>query len=384
MPAISFSDRVKRATPSFGPASASAAAPIVAGVLVAALFQFAVGPSIGPYYAKVLTDVGIAIVLAVSLNLVNGFTGQFSIGHAGFMAVGGYTAGAIVYYGHHLLWGSVAPQGGFFGPTTALYVAGLVVGGVVAAVAGFLVGLPSLRLRGDYLAIVTLGFGEIVRVLLQRSGDVISDTKVIEAAATRIVPGPEGEPTIFTLMSSLGGALGFTGLPFITNLFWVWVAVVAVLLVSFRLKRSDQGRALLSIREDEIAAEAMGIPTTKFKVRAFVYAAFFAGIAGGLFAMEVGTTLNPRELGFQKSFEILIMVVLGGMGSVSGTTLAAILLTVLPELLREFSAYRMVAYALTLIIMMLVRPQGLFGVREIWESPALRRWFGSQRDQRKG
>ena len=381
--ALSFDDRVRRATPPAGPAALGAVAPILLGIAVATLFQFLVGPSLGPYYAKVLTDVGIAIVLAVSLNLVNGFTGQFSIGHAGFMAVGGYTAGSIVYYGHHLLFGTLAHQGGFFGPTTLLYVAALLVGGLTAAVAGLVVGLPSLRLRGDYLAIVTLGFGEIVRVLIQRSGDVISDTAVVRDSASRLVAGPGGEPSAFGLFTSVGGALGFTGLPFLTNLFWVWITVAAVLLVSFRLKRSDQGRALLSIREDEIASESMGIPTTRFKVRAFVYAAFFAGIAGGLFAHEIGTTLNPRELGFQRSFEIVIMVVLGGMGSVSGTTLAAILLTVLPELLREFSQYRMVAYALTLIVMMLVRPQGLFGLREIWEAPALRRWFGSRRGQRE-
>ncbi|MEQ1503365.1 MAG: branched-chain amino acid ABC transporter permease [Myxococcota bacterium] len=363
----SFDARARALAPSWAQAAATIAGPIVASIAFAAALQFGIGPMIGPFYAKILTDVGIAIVLAVSLNLVNGFTGQFSIGHAGFMAVGGYTAGAITYYGHQLIWGSLQHQGGLFGWSTLLFVCALIGGGLVASVAGVVVGLPSLRLRGDYLAIVTLGFGEIVRVLLQRSDDVLVDAATIHQSSWT------------TLVTSLGGSLGFTGLPFLTNLFWVWIAACAVLLVSFRLKRSDQGRALLSIREDEVAAEAMGIPTTRFKVQAFVYAAFFAGIAGGLFAHEVGTTLNPRELGFQKSFEIVIMVVLGGMGSVSGTTLAAVLLTVLPEALREFSEYRMIAFALTLIVMMLVRPQGLFGVREIWEAPALRRWFGSRK-----
>ena len=363
----SFDERALALRPPVGRALVGALGPIAAGFALAALLQFVVGPAVGPFYAKVMTDAGIAVVLAVSLNLVNGYTGQFSIGHAGFMAVGGYTAGAITFYSHQLLWGSVAQQGGFFGATTTIYVMALITGGCTAALCGVLVGLPSLRLRGDYLAIVTLGFGEILRVLLQRSGDVIFDPEAIA----------EADP--FTLATSLGGALGFTGIPFITNLFWVWLAVAIVLLVSYRLKRSDQGRALLSIREDEVAAEAMGIPTTRFKVQAFVYAAFFAGIAGGLFAHEVGTTLNPNELGFQKSFEIVIMVVLGGMGSVSGTTLAAIALTVLPEALREFSEYRMIAYALLLIIVMLWRPQGLMGVREVWELPLLRRWFGGQR-----
>src|SRR5262249_32858887 len=141
-----------------------------------------------------------------------------------------------------------------------------------------------------------------------------------------------------------------------------------------RLKESSYGRAFLSIRENEIAAEAMGVNTTRFKVRAFAIAAFFAGIAGGLFAHEVGTSLNPRELGFQKSFEVVIMVVLGGMGSVSGATLAAIVLTLLPEALRQFSEYRMIVYSLLLIIMMIVRPQGLFGIREIWDFGIFKRW----------
>jgi branched-chain amino acid transport system permease protein len=361
---VSFSERAAALRPSLPQALLGGLGPIAGAVAFAAVLQFVVGPAVGPFYGKVLTDVGIAVVLAVSLNLVNGFTGQFSIGHAGFMAVGGYTAGAITYYGHHLLWGSLAQQGGFFGPTTWLYVVALIVGGCTAALCGLVVGLPSLRLKGDYLAIVTLGFGEILRVALQRSSDVVSDPAVIQ------------ETPIPTLATSLGGALGFTGLPFITNLFWVWLAAAAVVLVSFRLKQSDQGRVLLSIREDEVAAEAMGVPTTRFKVQAFVYAAFFAGIAGGLFAHEVGITLNPRELGFQKSFEIVIMVVLGGMGSVSGAAIAAIGLTVLPEMLRTFSEYRMVAYALLLVIVMLVRPQGLMGLREIWELPIFRRWVG--------
>ncbi|MCB9685687.1 MAG: branched-chain amino acid ABC transporter permease [Alphaproteobacteria bacterium] len=350
-----------------GKAAVSALLPPAVVIGLAALLHFVIGPAIGYFYAKVLTDVGIAVVMAVSLNLVNGYTGQFSIGHAAFMTVGGYAAGSVVYYGHYLIWGSLQQQGGFLGPSTLLYVVALLVGGLAAALAGFVVGLPSLRLRGDYLAIVTLGFGEIVRVLVTRTNDVLFDADEIAAASP------------VTLLTSVGGSLGFTGLPFLTNLFWVWVAAGAVILFSYRLKRSDQGRALLSIREDEIAAEAMGIPTTRFKVQAFVYAAFFAGIAGGLFAHEVGTTLNPQELGFQKSFEVVIMVVLGGMGSVTGTTIAAAALVILPEALRSFSDYRMIAYALTLILVMLLRPQGLMGLREVWEIPAVRKLLRSGR-----
>jgi branched-chain amino acid transport system permease protein len=313
------------------------------------------------YYAKVSTDIGINVILAVSLNLVNGFTGQFSIGHAGFMAVGGYTAVALSYYGSFALWGNHDVHGGFLGVGEWLMVAGCLCGGLVAAGVGYIVGLPSLRLRGDYLAIVTLGFGEIVRVIIQQTQPVMRDASEIAAVSP------------LALVTHVGGALGFTGIPKYTNLFWVFAFATITLVVAYRIKYSSAGRAFLSIREDEIAAEAMGVPVAKYKVRAFVLAALFAGIAGGLFAHESGTALNPREFAFQKSFDIVIMVVLGGMGSISGAALAAALLTILPEALREFADYRMIVYALSLIVMMIVRPQGLFGVREVWEIGPFRR-----------
>jgi len=313
------------------------------------------------YYAKVSTDIGINVILAVSLNLVNGFTGQFSIGHAGFMAVGGYTAVALSYYGSFALWGNHDVHGGFLGVGEWLMVAGCVCGGLVAAGVGYIVGLPSLRLRGDYLAIVTLGFGEIVRVIIQQTQPVMRDASEIAAVSP------------LALVTHVGGALGFTGIPKYTNLFWVFAFATITLVVAYRIKYSSAGRAFLSIREDEIAAEAMGVPVAKYKVRAFVLAALFAGIAGGLFAHESGTALNPREFAFQKSFDIVIMVVLGGMGSISGAALAAALLTILPEALREFADYRMIVYALSLIVMMIVRPQGLFGVRDVWEIGPFRR-----------
>jgi branched-chain amino acid transport system permease protein len=298
-----------------------------------------------------------------------------------------------------------------------LFLAATLVGGLVAAVCGYLVGLPSLRLRGDYLAIVTLGFGEIVRVLIQsQTTDSLYD-------AAEIAQTPWWE-----LPKYLGGPVGFTGLPFYTSLFWVWLFAILTLVVAFRLKESSFGRAFLAIREDEIAAEAMGVRTTKYKIRAFVLAAFFAGIAGALYAHTTGIQLNAGELGFQKSFDIIIMVVLGGMGSISGAAIAAAILSILPEALRNpppitnpilgtvlvlsavlvllfserraraliglvvaagayegirrlavangivLADYRMILYALALILMMIIRPKGLFGVREIWNAWHIRPW----------
>lgn len=334
-------------------------APPAVAVLVALLLGRVIGPALGPFYAKVLMDVGIAVVLAASLNIVNGFAGQFSIGHGGFMAVGGYTGGWITYYLGTLWLGAPGPHDGLAG--NALFVAATLAGGMTAAAAGFVVGLPSLRLRGDYLALVTLGFGEIVRVLITQTDDILFDAA--EIAATPVVD----------LVPKVGGALGFTGLPFYTSLTWTTLWATLLLVLAARLKRSSHGLAMLAVREDEIAASAMGIDTTRTKVLAFVLAAFFAGVAGVLFAHEIGTTLNPRELGFQKSFEVVIMVVLGGMGSLTGSVLAAVGLTVLPELLREFAQYRMIVYALLLVIVMIVRPKGLLGVSELWDFAPFRR-----------
>jgi branched-chain amino acid transport system permease protein len=391
-------------------ALARSGVPVLIGVALSAAVFLGVQPLMKVFHVKILTDIGINVVLAVSLTLVNGFTGQFSLGHAAFMALGGYVAVGLTYYGSFLLWGGAGVQGGFLGPGEWLFVLGCLAGGLVAAGFGWVVGLPSLRLRGDYLAIVTLGFGEIVRILIQQTGQVKYTPESVAAASP------------LELATSLGGSLGFTGIPKYTNLFWVGIAVTAVLLVGYRLKASSHGRAYVSIREDEIAAEAMGVPVARYKVQAFVLAAFFAGIAGALFAHEVGTALNPIELGFQKSIEIVIMVVLGGMGSISGAAFAAVLLTVLPEWLRQpthvwplgavlvvgvllgsggrnrrgavllgsltiaaevarsvalargvnLADFRMILYAASLILMMILRPQGLLGLREVWETAPFR------------
>ena len=287
---------------------------------------------LNPYHFQILMLIGINIVLAVSLNLVNGFTGQFSIGHAGFMAVGAYGSAVFTL---RVGQGFAASLGSLPDPIAngaALLVA-LVVGGLLSAAAGWLVGLPSLRLRGDYLAIVTLGFGEIIRVMILN-------------------------------IDAVGGARGLPGIPQWSTFFWVFLAVVVVIMLSHNLAASTHGRALFAIRDDEVAAEALGVDTTRYKVLAFVISAFFAGVAGGLFAHFL-SYLNPATFQFTKSIEVIAMVVLGGMGSVSGSVLAAILLTLLPEALRTAGALRMVIYSLMLIVLMITRPQGLLGNREL-------------------
>ncbi len=417
-----FHARANALRPPFALSLLRSAWPLFACLALAIVLQLVIRPMMPVFAAKMLVDIGTSIILAVSLTMVNGFTGQFSIGHAAFMAVGAYVGATIVYYGSFRLFGNANMHGGLlsgmidsrnplplFSWADLLFLCSLLAGGLAAAACGYVVGLPSLRLKGDYLAIVTLGFGEIVRVLIQsQTTEVLSNPQTI--AATPMYMWPKYS----------GGALGFSGLPFYSSLFWVWVFAGLTLLVAARLKYSSTGRAFLAIREDEVAAEAMGVPTTKYKVRAFVIAAFFAGIAGVLFAHTVGVQLNPGELGFLKSFDILIMVVLGGLGSISGAALAATILTILPELLRQpptiwpwgliagvvlaaaltpfsekrwkpavtiaviliawevmrwtartlgvdLAGYRMVIYAIALVLMMILRPEGLLGIREIWE-----------------
>jgi branched-chain amino acid transport system permease protein len=317
-------------------------AAVTLGVLAA--LDMALPHYLNPYFMRVLMLCGISIVLAVSLNLINGFTGQFSIGHAGFMAIGAYSS-AIFSMHVGLGWvqalqGLGVPQG--LAQAAALLVA-LLLGGLAAALAGYFVGLPSLRLRGDYLAIVTLGFGEIIRVII-------------------------------TNVDAVGAARGLPGIPAWANFFWVAVAVVAVVGVSVRIANSTHGRALFAIRDDEVAAEALGVDTTRYKVLAFVIGSFFAGLAGGLFA-HYNAYLHPNSFTFLKSIEIIAMVVLGGLGSITGSVLAAILLTVLPEALRSAQELRMVLYSLMIIVLMITRPGGLMGSREI----SFGRLFGRRR-----
>jgi branched-chain amino acid transport system permease protein len=298
------------------------------------LLNYLLPDMMSPYFFQILILAGINVILSVSLNLVNGFTGQFSMGHAGFMSVGGYLSAFITT---QLVSSRPEfmsdPFSGIF-----IFILALIAGGIAAAGVGYIVGLPSLRLRGDYLAIVTLGFGEIIRV-------------------------------IFLNTDAVGGARGLSGISQFTTFGWVFTFVLVTIFCVWRVVHSAHGRILLSIREDEIAATAMGVNTTQGKVRAFAMGAFFAGVAGGLFAHYL-TTLNPGTFDFNRSFESIIMVVLGGMGSISGSVVAAVLLTVLKEALRPLQQLtgidlRMVIYSLVLIIMMLARPKGIFGTSEI-------------------
>ncbi|MDX1968619.1 MAG: branched-chain amino acid ABC transporter permease [Planctomycetaceae bacterium] len=331
--------------------------PYAAGMVLAVILHFTLPGMVGPYYSRIVIDAGIAMILAVSLNIVNGLTGQFSIGHAGFMTVGGYSAGMLTYYGSLWLWDAPEKHGGFLGSGEWLLAGSCLAGGLVAAGMGYVVGLPSLRLRGDYLAIVTLGFGEILRVVLQQTGKVLEDPEALHAASWSDLLCPP----------AVGGAIGFSGIPKYTNLFWVYAFVTFTVVAAYRIKYSSIGRGMIAVREDEIAAQAMGVNIARQKVLAFVLAAFFAGTAGGLFAHESGVIISPKYAGFQRSFDYVIMTVLGGRGSISGVMLAAVLLTSLPELLRDFDQYRLIVFAVLLVGMMLLRPQGLFGIHEIWE-----------------
>jgi branched-chain amino acid transport system permease protein len=309
------------------------------------------GFGVPPYYARIIILAGINVILAVSLNLITGFTGQFSIGHAGFMAVGAYTSAYLTVY-HAQVWERALA--GIVGLSVAhalIFVLAIVIGGLVAAVAGLLVGIPSLRLRGDYLAIVTLGFAEIIRIVILN-------------------------------IDKVGGATGFS-VPGYTNFLWVGIFAVLTVIIVYNIVHSDVGRALVSIREDELAAEAMGINTTRYKVLSFVISSALAGVAGVLFG-HYTQFLSTNDFQFIRSFEIIIMVVLGGMGSLTGAVFGAIVITLLPELLRkmpgDFSQYRLVVYSALLIIIMLTRPQGILGTREFglsWLKRARRRPEGA-------
>jgi branched-chain amino acid transport system permease protein len=310
------------------------------------------------YYIRILLLIGINITLAVGLNLINGIAGQFSIGHAGFMAVGGYTAAYTTCTLFYAIYGSDAPRvlggdGPGFWLGSAVLVVGMAAGALAAGLVGLLVGVPSLRLKGDYLAIVTLGFGEIIRVLIQNINVIGGNTGFRDltfgAAANEVVVPVQPLATFF----------------------WIFLAAVFAIVVTRNIATSTIGRALTAVRDDEIAAEAMGVNTTYYKVLAFVVGSALAGVAGALSGHLFGNLLTPATFGFVRSIEVVTMIVLGGIGSITGSVVGAVALTILPEALRQsgvdaaYPGLRMVIYALLLILLMIFRPQGIFGRREL-------------------
>jgi branched-chain amino acid transport system permease protein len=324
----------------------------IATILIIFIFIFIAQRSFDAYIIRILNLCGIYVILGVSLNLINGLTGQFSLGHAGFMAIGAYVSALLYtspeikevnYFITPLIW-----------PLNIIqipFIFSLIMAGLVSAGVGFLVGAPCLRLKGDYLAIVTFGFSEIIRVLF------------------------------CNLQSITNGPLGLKGLPSYTNLWWTWgIAIFTVWFIK-NLINSSYGRALKSIREDEVAAEAMGVKLFYHKVLSFIVGAFFAGIAGALLGSLV-MTIDPNTFSFSMTFQIIIIVVVGGLGSITGTVIVAAIFAILMEVLRSVESpmslfglnipgipgMRMLLFSILLMIVVLFFHQGLMGTKEwSWE-----------------
>ncbi|WP_196605777.1 branched-chain amino acid ABC transporter permease [Pectinatus haikarae] len=302
---------------------------IVISLIVFAVLQGLISSeALDPFWQLNIIVICINIIMSVSLNLINGYTGQFSLGHAGFMAIGAYT-GAVLSVNFHMP-----------------FIVGLITAFVTAAIIGCLIGLPTMRLSGDYLAIATLGLGEIIRIVIMN-------------------------------VNYVGGAAGFMGIPKSTNFAWAFFVMLFVVFFIKNYVNSSFGRACVAIRENEIAAEAMGVNTTKYKVLAFTVGAGFAGVAGCLFA-HTFYIVHPSSFTFLSSFNYLIMVVMGGMGSITGSIAGAFILTTISALLSDWPELRMSIYAVVLIALMFYRPQGLFGNIEITSLPIFKRFKGGK------
>lgn len=273
---------------------------------------------LGLYHVQILMGIGISIIMAMGTNLVLGFSGQFSLGQAGFMAIGAYATAIMTQ----------------INPTYAGFYLSMLVGAMVAGLIAVIVGFPTLRLKGDYLAIATLGVAEIIRIAIVNGGELTN------------------------------GAAGLTGiLPYTSwQVVFIFVVVIAVLLMNYL--RSETGRQVISVREDEIAAESMGVNTTKVKVITFAIAAMTAAIAGSLYVGYIGT-IAPKDFTIMRSIDYLIIAVLGGLGSMTGTIVAAIVLGILNMYLQNVADLRMIIYSLALILVMVFRPGGLLGTKEL-------------------
>ncbi len=307
---------------------------VVMGILFLLLTVLKQTGILSRYLEGILIMICINIILATSLNITVGCMGQINLGHAGFMSVGAYAAA---------LFTKSALVEGIPG-----YLISIIIAGVVAGIIGIIVGIPALRLKGDYLAIITLAFGEIIRVLIE-------------------------------YFNFTGGAQGLVGIPKFSNLSLIFSITVISVAMMYSIMTSRHGRAVLAIREDEIAAEASGVNTTFYKTFAFALSAIFAGIAGAIYAHYMGV-IGASQFDYNYSVSILVMVVLGGMGSFTGAILSAVVLTLLPEALRSFAEWRMILYSLILIITMLFKPMGLLGRKEFQISKVLKKLFPSLRE----
>ena len=292
---------------------------VLAAVLVLGNMLFA-GGALNRATKSVILQCGVYSIMAVSLNICTGYLGQLPLGHAGFMAVGAY-AGA-------LFWKAVPGL-----PTPVAIVCGILIAGLAASLFGVIIGVPALRLKGDYLAIITLGFGEIIRI------------------------------AIINLPDITGGTPGLLNVPKYTNFTVTFLCLVVCCFVVHNLMHSRHGRAILAIRDNEIAADCCGINLTAYKVFAFALSAFFAGVAGAVYAGLQGS-LFPKSFDFMASINVLVMVVLGGMGSMTGSIIAATVLTALPLIMQSFNSFRMVVYSLLLIMVMIFKPSGLLGHKD--------------------
>lgn len=281
------------------------------------------------------------VIIVCSLNLLTGYMGEFSLGHAGFMSVGAYSSAAVTM---------AMIEAGITLPTALYFIIAIIVGGIFSAIVGFIVGIPALRLRGDYLAIVTVAFAEIVRVA-------------------------------FTNFQITGGGKTLSGIPKVSDYHYIYIVMVICVALMYMYVRSRFGRAVIAIREDYIAAAASGINVTYYKVMTFVLSAFFAGVAGAIYSHYL-TAIIPTFFNFMKSSEFLTMVILGGSGSLTGSIIGAAVLAALPEALRDFQIYRMLVYSVVLVIIMIFKPSGIFGTWEFSLPRALGRIFG--RKEKKG
>ncbi len=315
-------------------------------VLFLALYLADNAGMLGNYEKGILVQCCFVIVMVTSLNLATGFLGQIALGHAGFMAVGAYTSALVTKaIANAVKAGAMAPM-----DPLLQFLIGLICGALMAAVFGLFVGIPALRLRGDYLAIITLGFGEIIRVVIQN---------LKFAGSNGFDQGQAGQPLI--------------GIPKMNNLYILfWIVAICVGLM-FAFVRSKYGRAIMAIREDDIASGSVGVNNTYYKVLTFTVSAFFAGVGGAIFAARGIGTISPADFSFWKSTEYVIMVVLGGMGSLTGSVIAAVALSILSEMLRVFSDYRMLVYSVVLVLVMIFRPIGLCGNYEFSLLRELRR-----------